>query len=120
MMTFLAIVHVLLALGVIFFVLLQDPKGGAMGVFGTGGGSNSFFGSTGATSFLNKATRWIAIFFAGSCLLLAYLTAHNKNTSVLDNFVPPAGVNAPATKPSPPAAEQKASDADGNKAEPAK
>ena len=94
MITFLAIIHVLIAVSLVIFVLLQDSKGGAMGVFG-GGSSNSFFGSTGATNFLVKATRWLAIAFAVSCLTLTYMSTR-RNTSVLDNTVIPAAPQAPA------------------------
>lgn len=96
MITFLAIFHVLIAVCLVIFVLLQDSKGGAMGVFG-GGSSNSFFGSTGATNFLVKATRWLAIAFAISCLTLTYMSTR-RNTSVLDNTVIPQ-----ATQPAAPA-----------------
>ena len=59
-MTLIAIVHLLLCLFLIGLVLIQDFKGGAMGVFG-GGGSQSIFGASGALlatvlaiSFLSK------------------------------------------------------------------
>ena len=113
MLTLVTIFHMLAAFGLIFLVLIQDPKGGAMGVFGAGGSSsNSFFGSTGATNFLTKLTRWLAILFAGCCLFLAYLTTH-KSSSVMDQLpaVPaaapaPAAPAAPPTVPTEPKAEQ--------------
>ena len=95
MLTLLAIAHVLIALTLILFVLLQDPKGGAMGVFSGGGGSNSFFGATGASNFLTKTTTWLAILFAASCLTLTYITA-KQGGSVMDNL--PAST-APQTPP---------------------
>lgn len=102
MLTLVAIFHMLAAFGLIFLVLIQDPKGGAMGVFGAGGGSsNSFFGSTGATSFLAKATRWLAILFATCCLLLAYLSTH-KGSSVMDQL--PAAASIPGAPALPPPA----------------
>jgi preprotein translocase subunit SecG len=94
MLTLLAVVHVVIAIALVLFVLLQDPKGGAMGVFSGGGSSNSFFGSSGATNFLTKTTRWLAILFAVSCLVLTYQTAH-KGGSVMDSVVPTAPL-APA------------------------
>lgn len=106
MITLLAVVHVLIAVLLVIFVLLQDSKGGAMGVFG-GGSSNSFFGSTGATNFLVKATRWLAVGFAISCLTLTYVSTR-RNTSVLDNAVIPQvptqqapATNAPAAPVTP-------------------
>jgi preprotein translocase subunit SecG len=104
MMTLLAVVHVLIGLALILFVLLQDPKGGAMGVFSGGGSSNSFFGSTGASNFLTVATTWLAVLFAATCLTLTYMSA-KKGGSVMDNFTPsaaaPAAPTAPATEGTP-------------------
>lgn len=87
MLTFVAIVHILIALFLILFVLVQDSKGGAMGVFGGSGSSNTLFGSTGATNFLVKATRWTAVAFAATCIYLAYKTS-DTGGSVLDDYVP--------------------------------
>ena len=89
MLSFLAILHVCIALFLIMFVLLQDSKGGAMGILG-GGSSNSVFGSTGAASFLVKVTRWTAIAFAATCITLTYLTSTQKGQSLMDDFIPEA------------------------------
>ena len=106
MITFLAVLHVLIAVLLVIFVLLQDSKGGAMGVFG-GGSSNTFFGSTGATNFLTKATRWLAIAFAISCLVLTYQSTR-RNTSVLDgSVVPQSTPQAPAAPAVPAQPENK-------------
>jgi preprotein translocase subunit SecG len=109
MLTLIAIVHIVLALSLIGIVLIQDPKDGAMGVFGGGGSSNSFFGSTGAANFLTKATRVLAILFAACCLTLAYLNSH-KGGSVMDQMATPAapanpnaGAPAAPTAPAAPA-----------------
>lgn len=99
MLVLISVVHVIVALGLVVFVLLQDPKGGAMGIFG-GGTSNSLFGATGAGNFLTTLTKWLAVIFAASCLLLTYLTS-KKNTSILDNFTPPPANNAVAPPTTP-------------------
>ena len=79
-----------------FLVLLQDSKGGAMGfIGGGGGGSDTVFGTGGASSFLAKGTRWVAILFAASCLTLTYLSTAS-NSSVTDDFIPTA--TAPVEK----------------------
>ncbi|MGE4131209.1 MAG: preprotein translocase subunit SecG [Bdellovibrionales bacterium] len=101
MLTLLAIVHIIIGLGLVLFVLLQDPKGGAMGVFSGGSSSSSFFGTSGASNFLTATTKWLAILFAVSCLTLTYVTS-KRGTSVMDTYTPPAG-SAPAA----PAAETK-------------
>lgn len=84
MLTILTIIHLIVAVGLVGFVLLQDPKGGAAGVFGGGSSSNTFFGASGATNFLTTTTKWLAGLFAVSCLILTAVTA-KKSTSILDN-----------------------------------
>jgi len=92
MFTFITVIHVIVALFLILFVLLQDSKGGAMGSLGGGAsGSSSVFGLTGASSFLVKATRWVAILFAITCILLTMKTvqlAGKTGTSVVDDVAP--------------------------------
>lgn len=95
MLTLLAVVHVLIGILLVLFVLLQDPKGGAMGVFSGGSSSNSFFGSSGASNFLTTTTKWLAVLFAASCLVLTYTTAH-RGDSVMDGYTAPAVNTAPA------------------------
>jgi len=95
MLTFLAIVHVIIAILLVLFVLLQDSKGGAMGVLSGGGGANTVFGSSGAGNFLTKITKWLAIFFAATCIILTTITSR-KSDSVLDAATPEAAV--PSTK----------------------
>ena len=87
MLTFIAIAHLVIAVVLITLILLQDSKGGAMGVLGGGGGSNTVFGSTGAANFLTKATRAVAVLFAITCFALAYMTAQ-KSSSVFDGAAP--------------------------------
>lgn len=98
MLTLLAIVHVFIGLALILFVLLQDPKGGAMGVFSGGSSSNTFFGNSGASNFLTTITKWLAVLFAVSCLTLTYMSA-KKGGSVMDGYTPavtPKTEEAPA------------------------
>lgn len=93
MLTLLASLHILIGALLVLFVLLQDPKGGAMGVFSGGSSSNSFLGSSGASNFLTTTTKWLAVLFAASCLTLTYITA-KRSTSLMDSL--PAGTAAPA------------------------
>lgn len=104
MLTLLTVAHLVIGLSLVLFVLLQDPKGGAMGVFSGGSSSNSFFGASGASNFLTSTTKWLAILFAVSSLSLTYMTA-KKGVSVMDDM--PASVTPPAGLPSDtPAANQ--------------
>jgi preprotein translocase subunit SecG len=103
MLAFITVVHLFIALVLIIFVLLQDSKGGAAGVFGGGSGSNSLFGSTGGADFLTKMTRYTAIMFAVTCLGLAYLTSKPQK-SLMDKYVPPPASQTAPSNPELPAA----------------
>lgn len=107
MLTLLAAIHVLIGLALMLFVLLQDPKGGAMGVFSGGTSSTSFFGASGASNFLTTATKALAVLFAISCLTLTYITV-NRSGSVMDTYVPPAAQPAQDAAPAAPAGNEAA------------
>lgn len=93
MMTFVAILHILVALVLIGLVLIQDSKGGALGI-GGGGGSGSLLGATGAQTLAARLTRWMAVVFALTCIALTMMTA-NSSKSVIDTL-PAAAPTAPA------------------------
>lgn len=81
-MTFVAIIHIVMATLLVILVLIQDSKSGAVsGTFG-GGGSNSLLGATGATTLANKATRIAAIIFAVTCIVLTRLSTADKGSAL--------------------------------------
>ena len=85
----LLVVHVLVAIGIVALVLIQQGKGADAGAaFGGGGGggaSGSVFGSQGSGSFLTRATGILATVFFVTSLSLAYLSTQKiKPTSVVD------------------------------------
>lgn len=95
MLTAFTVAHVVISLVLIIMVLLQDSKGDASGLLG-GGGGNSVFGATGASSFMVKATRTVAALFAVCCIGLAYLTSNQANSSgVFDRVETPAALTQP-------------------------
>lgn len=98
MLVAITVLHIIITLTLIGLVLLQDPKGGAMGLMG-GGGSQSVFGATGAGNFLTTATKWVAVSFGITCIVLTYFTSHRER-SVTDDLLPAA---APITAPASPA-----------------
>lgn len=101
MLIIVTLIHVIFCLLLIALVLLQDPKSsGAGGVFG-GGGANSVLGSTGAVTFLTRLTRYSAIVFGVTCLVLSLLSKPNSS-SVLDSM--PAGAAGLPVTPADPAA----------------
>lgn len=94
METLVAVVHILVALVLIVLVLVQDSKSGSIGGAFGGGGSNSVFGATGATTLAQKMTRYTAIVFAGTCIMLTIYSSRTHK-SVLDSMGA-AAIPAPA------------------------
>lgn len=64
-------------------VLLQTGKGADMGAAFGGGSSQTLFGSTGASTFLTKATTAAAIIFMLTSLALAYISGHKTGDSIM-------------------------------------
>lgn len=95
MTTFIAVLHILVALILISLVLIQDSKGGgALGM--GGGGSNSVLGATGASTLAAKMTRIAAIIFALTSIGLTVLSAR-QSKSILDKLPAAAAPVAPTT-----------------------
>lgn len=65
------VVHILLALGIIGFVMLQQGKGADAGASFGGGASQTVFGSSGSGNFLSRTTAWLAAAFFVTSLGLA-------------------------------------------------
>ncbi len=79
-LTLILTVHVLVALGIIFLVLLQHGKGADMGAAFGGGASGSLFGATGSANFLSRTTAILAVVFFITSLGLAYVATHKPKT----------------------------------------
>ncbi len=80
---FLIILHVVVCVALIMIVLLQTGKGADMGAAFGGGGSQTLFGSTGASTFLSKATTVAAIIFMLTSLVLAYLSSNRSGSTMM-------------------------------------
>ena len=93
------IIHVIVSIALIMIVLLQTGKGADMGAAFGGGSSQSFFGTTGASTFLSKATTIAAIIFMLTSLTLAYISSHKKGRSVMQEMKPP--IEQPVSSPLP-------------------
>lgn len=97
MTTFIAVLHILVALILIGLVLIQDSKGGGALGMGGGGGSNSVLGATGASTLAAKMTRITAIIFALTSIGLSVLSSQHSK-SILDKLPAASAVPAaPAT-----------------------
>ncbi len=103
--------HVIVCITLIMIVLLQTGKGADMGAAFGGGSSQTLFGSTGASTFLGKATTVAAVIFMLTSLTLAYISSHRTEGSVMQDVQqsPAATEKAPAeTQESPSGADQPA------------
>ncbi len=97
MMTFLLVVHILLALALIAVLLVQRSEGGGLGMGGGGGG---FMTARGQANLLTRTTAILAALFICTSIVLAIMAGgHSKPRSILDA--------APATTPSAPAESPK-------------
>ena len=90
----LIVIHVVVCIALIMIVLLQTGKGADMGAAFGGGSSQTLFGSTGASTFLSKATTGAAIVFMLTSLILAYMSGDKVTKSVVTDV--PVPIEQPA------------------------
>ncbi|TWI12577.1 preprotein translocase subunit SecG [Aerolutibacter ruishenii] len=78
MLVFLNVIYVLVAVAMIALILMQRGAGAQAGSGFGGGASATVFGSRGASNFLSKSTKWLAVVFFGISLYMAW---HATNTA---------------------------------------
>jgi len=77
--------HILLGIGIIGLVLMQQGKGADAGATFGGGASGSVFGAQGSASFLSRTTAIFATLFFITSLGLAALSGYQgKKADILD------------------------------------
>jgi preprotein translocase subunit SecG len=91
------VLHIIVCIALIMIVLLQTGKGADMGAAFGGGSSQTLFGSTGASTFLGKATTVAAVIFMLTSLTLAYMSGGQPSKSLMDDA--PAPIEQPAASP---------------------
>ena len=99
--TLLLVLHLLAAVALCGFVLLQHGKGADMGAAFGSGSSGSLFGATGSANFLSRTTAALAVVFFLTSLGLAYVATHKPATgaSVMQGASsPPATAASPAAE----------------------
>ncbi len=109
----LTVIHVIVCIALILIVLFQTGKGADMGAAFGGGSSQTLFGSTGASTFLSKATTAAAVVFMVTSLWLAYHSGNRgEATSIITDTQAPITETAD-TPPAPasPSEEAPAGDA---------
>jgi preprotein translocase subunit SecG len=95
------VVHVLAAIAVCGFVLLQHGKGADMGAAFGGGSSGSVFGSAGSANFLSRSTAVLATIFFLTSVGLTYLgSQRGAPQGVMERVLPAKPSDVPAPKAS--------------------
>ena len=79
MFSFVIVIHVIACIGLIFFILIQQGKGG--GLIDSFSSAESIFG-TKTNTFLAKVTTGLAITFFITCLLLAFISVRQSKSVV--------------------------------------
>jgi preprotein translocase subunit SecG len=87
------VLHVLTALAVCGFVLLQHGKGADMGAAFGSGSSGSLFGAAGSANFLSRTTAILAsVFFVTSVALTYFGSQHGVPQGVMEKGVMEKGL----------------------------
>jgi preprotein translocase subunit SecG len=95
--TFLLVVHTLIAIALVAVILLQRSEGGGLGIGGgTGGGLMT---ARGAANLLTRSTTILATAFIVSSIVLAVLAAGTNKVKAVDTSL----ANGAATAPPAPA-----------------
>ncbi|MCG8708724.1 preprotein translocase subunit SecG [Brenneria sp. 4F2] len=104
----LLVIFLLIAIGLVALIMLQQGKGADMGASFGAGASATLFGSSGSGNFMTRMTAVLAtLFFIISLVLGNMSTKHDKAGSVWDNLSQPEKAEqttAPAA-PSTPASD---------------
>ena len=82
MLSFILVIHLILAIVLIVLVLLQRSEGGGLGI----GGSGDFMSGRAAGNVLSKLTAVFATIFFITSLSLALLSSSNQSSSIVDNI----------------------------------
>jgi preprotein translocase subunit SecG len=72
------VVYVLLAISMVALILMQRGAGAQAGSGFGGGASGTVFGSRGASNFMSKSTKWLAITFFAISMFMAWYATHSS------------------------------------------
>jgi len=85
------VVHILVSLGLIGLVMIQQGKGAEAGASFGGGASQTVFGSQGSGSFLTRVTAYLAVIFFVTSISLAVIAKQKAEVASTEQ-----GILAPA------------------------
>lgn len=114
MLLILNVLYVLVAIAMIALILMQRGAGAQAGSGFGAGASATVFGSRGASNFLSKSTKWLAIVFFAVALFMAWNATHSAKPKAVSEqdlgvmsqtAVPKADQKGPA-QPAPKASPQ--------------
>ncbi|AHL74416.1 preprotein translocase subunit SecG [Stutzerimonas stutzeri] len=97
--TVVIVVHLLVAIGVVALVLLQQGKGADAGASFGSGASATVFGSQGSATFLSRFTAILAGVFFVTSLGLAFFATRQADQMSQAGLPDPAVLEVPASKP---------------------
>lgn len=81
------VIHVLLAVSMIGFILLQRSEGGGLGMGGgSGAGLGGMMTARGTGNFLTRTTAILATAFFATSLLLAIIASSSDNKSIVEKI----------------------------------
>ena len=95
METLVLVVHILVALGMIGLILIQQGKGAEAGASFGGGASSTVFGAAGSANFLTRTTAVLTTIFFLTSLTLAIMA--KKQSEALLSLPAGTAVTAPVT-----------------------
>ncbi|TLX62899.1 preprotein translocase subunit SecG [Stutzerimonas nosocomialis] len=97
--TVVIVVHLLVAIGVVVLVLLQQGKGADAGASFGSGASAAVFGSQGSATFLSRVTAILATVFFVTSLGLAFFAKQQADQLAGAGLPDPAVLEVPADRP---------------------
>ncbi|KJH83347.1 MULTISPECIES: preprotein translocase subunit SecG [Pseudomonadaceae] len=97
--TVVIVVHLLVAIGVVALVLLQQGKGADAGASFGSGASATVFGSQGSATFLSRFTAILAGVFFVTSLGLAFFATRQADQMSQAGLPDPAVLEVPVSKP---------------------
>lgn len=106
LMLILNVIYVLIAVAMIALILMQRGAGAAAGSGFGAGASGTVFGSRGASNFLSKSTKWLAVAFFAISLFMAWYATHGarpteQGLGVMSQQAGPAAPAGELTQPLP-------------------
>ncbi len=102
MITFLLVVQIIVAVGLVGVILMQRSEGGGLGI---GGSPAGLMSARGAADFLTRTTTILAALFIALSIAMAAVAASSRSSAKLDTSLvkatPANGIALPTGKPAP-------------------